>query len=99
MSACGLEGGSPVLDVHFELVDHRQRLFESLDVPLLRLIGQPDGLGECLIYKIFREDSIHFAAVANDEGVEPYLDDLQLGSFRIDGGGHSGCVGLISVEW
>ena len=75
-----------MLGTYFKLVDLGQRFFEPLDVFFFRFIGQSDGLGQRLIYKIFREDTLEFAAIANGEGVEPLLDDLQLGSIGVDVG-------------
>jgi len=89
MSACELEGGHPALNTYFELGERGQQRFTPLDVLRPRFFGQADGPGGCLMFINFREDRAHFADIASDVGVDPFLRGLQLGSARIEGD-HSG---------
>ena len=73
MSVCEPEGGYPGLGAYFEPGERGQQPFTPFDVLLLRFFGQTHGLGERLMFIIFREDHPNLADITGDAGVDPLL--------------------------
>ena len=76
MSTYELGGGCPVLDTYLELGEQGKHSRKPLGVLLLRFFGQADGLGQSLMFVIFRGDRIDLAEIDGDVGVDPLLGDL-----------------------
>ena len=86
---------SAVLDTYLDFGD-KEMLSEPLEVVLLCFIGV-DGLGERLMFIMFRKEWIQFAGIEGAIGVKPLLDGLQLWSASIEVG-HSERAGFILVD-
>ena len=86
------------MDTHFELSDRGRHPSEPLEVLLLRLIGQPDGLGQRLLFIVLRKERFELVDIKRGVGLEPLLDDPQLGSASVDVD-HSGYVRIRLVGW
>ena len=57
-----------------------------------------DNLGERLVFEVLRNEWLDVADIARKVAIEQRLGGPQLGSGSVDID-HSGCVGVLIVEW
>lgn len=84
------KGCTLVSNTHFQLGKLGENWFVLGNIPILRLIGQPNDLRECLILKVGREERLEPREITRFVDGDTLSDEL----FFV---GHSGCIRFMLV--